>query len=210
MADLNEKMQDTLIIAGSYRSNSESLRISQWINREFYQGQARLIDLHSLSLPLWDGGALSDSDTAAAIEQWQQSVQQARQLIIVSPEWHGSAPAALKNALQWSLSGSLAHKPCLLVGISAAVGGAFAISDIRASCYKNSRLLFLPEHIILRNVTDLWLVDNAANQAPTEQEQYLRQRLQYATDQLSTYGTALSTVRSELVQGLEQYPNGMS
>ena len=210
MPDLNDKMRDTLIIAGSYRSNSESLRISQWINRELYQGQAAVIDLHALALPLWDGGSLSDADMAAAIEQWQQSVEQARQLVIVAPEWHGSAPAALKNALQWSLLGSLAHKPCLLVGISAAVGGAFAISDIRASCYKNSRLLFLPEHIILRNVTDLWSLDHTDHQTPTEQEQYLRQRLQYATDQLTTYGAALGAVRAELLQGLEQFPNGMS
>ena len=210
MTDWNDQMQGTLIIAGSYRSKSESLRISHWLNHEFYQDQAELIDLHSLALPLWDGQSLNDPKLIAAVEHWQQKIEHARQLIIVTPEWHGSAPAALKNALQWSQPGALAHKPCLLVGISAAVGGAFAISDMRASCYKNNRLLFLPEHIILRNVTDLWSDTDLDCQTAREQETYLYDRFQYALTQLSAYAEALDGIRPNLLEGLKKFPNGMS
>lgn len=205
---------NVLIVAASHRAESQSLRIAHKINQEFYHGEAQLADLFQLQLPLWDGESTTHwaSPALDALKHWQSLTTQCQQLVLVVPEWHGSAPAALKNALQWCQSYSLAHKPCLLVAISASAGGAFAIADVRATTYKNSRLLILPEHIILRDVDRLWVApENLAEDLNGHTgEQYLHQRLGFAIQQLATYANAMTDIRPSLLKGLKSYPNGMS
>jgi hypothetical protein len=36
------------------------------------------------------------------------------------------------------------------------VGGVFVIAELRSSGYKNARLFYIQEHLILRGVTYLW------------------------------------------------------
>ena len=40
----------------------------------------------------------------------------------------------------------------LIVSISSGNGGAYPISELRSSSYKNSHILWIPENIIIRNV----------------------------------------------------------
>ena len=47
-------------------------------------------------------------------------------------------------------SGEFAHKPGLIVSISSGNGGAYPISELRSSSYKNSHILWIPENIIIR------------------------------------------------------------
>ena len=46
----------------------------------------------------------------------------------------------------------LGHKPALIVTVSSADGGAYPVAELRMSSYKNNRICYLPEHVILRNV----------------------------------------------------------
>lgn len=187
-----------VIVSASQRANSQSRRIADVFRDQYLDGEADILDLHDTVLPLWSG---PDSATPA-VEQVRALMVAADAFIFVVPEWHGMAPAAIKNLLLWCGASELAHKPTLLTAVSASAGGAFVVAELRGSGYKNSRLLWLPEHLILRNVGDLW-----SEQEGNKCDAYLDKRTRYAVDMLKTYARALSGVREPLLAG---FGNGMS
>ena len=188
------------IISASHRNGAESLRLSQELNERCFGGDATVIDLFAADLPLWNG----EREANASVQQVQQQIEAADGLVFVVPEWHGMAPAGLKNLFLWCNHPQFAHKPALLVAVSGSVGGAFVIAELRSSGYKNSRLLWLPEHLILRSASDLW------KDQGRDSDEYLDKRAAYAIDQLKTYTEALAPKRSKLTAGIEDFPNGMS
>ncbi|WP_157730001.1 NADPH-dependent FMN reductase [Bacterioplanes sanyensis] len=194
-------MSQICIISASQRAESNSRRISDLLNQRYLDGNASLIDLHEQPLPLWDGAQADDEFVSSA----RAKANAADGFVFVVPEWHGMAPAALKNLLLWLGKEELAHKPVLLVAVSGSVGGAFVIAELRSSGYKNSRLLFLPEHLILRDANDLW-----SGQSGRDSDEYLDKRSRYAVDQLLTYAGALAPLREQLTAGLADFGNGMS
>lgn len=198
-------MSDTLrtaIISSAHRRDSQSARIAEVLKQHFLNGNADIIDLFEDSLPLWDG----ETPANDAVNKVQQTAANADAFIFVVPEWHGMAPAGLKNLLLWNAGQPhMAHKPVLLVGVSAAVGGAFVIAELRASGYKNARLMYTPEHLILRGVGDLW-----EDGVEAESDAYISKRAQFAVDQLLTYAEALKPVRGKLLEAQADYANGMS
>jgi len=170
------------------------------MNRRFFSGEADVIDLHQESLPEWNGTGFKNE----TVLNVRARLKVADAVVVVAPEWNGMAPAALKNVFLWCGANQLAHKPALLVAISAGEGGALVISELRASSYKNSRLLYLPEHIIARHVEQLW------SEAGGASDDYMQQRMTYATGLLKQYAEALSPIRDSLCEGLEDFTNGMS
>jgi hypothetical protein len=73
------------------------------------------------------------------------------------------------------------------------------------SSYKNTQFCYIPEHIIVRNVRNVF---NDWNDSPPE-EVYLRGRLKYALSLLVAYADALKIVRDGGVVDLATYPFGM-
>jgi chromate reductase, NAD(P)H dehydrogenase (quinone) len=81
------------------------------------------IELVSLAgLPFYDG----DLDAAggwAAVRAFRRSVAEADGLLIVTPEYNGSLPAIVKNAIDWASrprpGAALAGKPVLTIGATA-------------------------------------------------------------------------------------------
>ncbi|MGB1092936.1 MAG: NADPH-dependent FMN reductase [Oceanobacter sp.] len=191
----------TLIVSASHRPGAESLRVANAMNEHYLDGAASILDLYETALPIWDGATAASE----SVEKAASLATEADALIFVIPEWHGMVPAGLKNLLLWLGAGHLAHKPVLLVGVSASVGGAFVIAEMRSSGYKNSRLVFTPEHLILRGVGDLWQDGEGS-----ESVRYLSERSRFAIDQLLIYAGALKSVRGQLEEGMSDYANGMS
>ncbi|MFP6844426.1 MAG: NAD(P)H-dependent oxidoreductase [Thalassolituus sp.] len=192
-------MTQIAIVSASHRADAQSLRIAQHLNANHLNGEASIVDLNTADLPLWDG-----SPATKSVEAVQQTMAQADGFIFVIPEWHGMVPAGLKNLLLWCNVTHLAHKPTLLVGVSASTGGAFVIAEMRGSGYKNSRLLYTPEHLLLRNVGSLWTGENS------ESDAYLEKRSAFAIEQLQTYIAALAPVREQLCSRFKDFGNGMS
>ena len=66
------------------------------------------------------------------------------------------AATALATAAQARLNREtrmkLTNKTIVVTGVSSGIGGAYPISELRASSYKNCRLCYLPEHLIVRQV----------------------------------------------------------
>lgn len=193
-------MTRVCIVSASQRTHSQSRRIAEVFRDRFLDGEADILDLSETVLPLFAGPDSANDVVAQARAQ----MAAADAFIFIAPEWHGMAPAALKNLLLWCGAKELAHKPTLLTAVSASAGGAFVIAELRSSGYKNSRLLWLPEHLILRDVTDLWTGQEGRS------DEYLDKRARYAIEMLKTYTQALSGVRDSLLAGLDDFGNGMS
>ena len=201
------------IISGSHRPPSQSGKIARYIENALKQqglcDDTWLYDLAGNPLPLWDEGIWQGD------EQWQKilaplsdELKSCDAFVIVCPEWHGMAPAGLKNFfLMWTAGGELAHKPALIVTVSVADGGSFPIAELRMSSYKNSRICYLPEHLIIRYVDTVFNDDPAQNK-PSAQE-YFEERLTYCLEMLREYGLAFQHIRASGKASVEKYTSGM-
>jgi len=202
------------IISGSHRPDSQSSKVGHHIQHTLEQqglsDSTWFYDLGGNPLPLWEEGVW-DQDN----EYWQQLLAPLRQelhscdcFVIVSPEWHGMVPAGLKNfLLMWTAGGELAHKPALIVTVSASIGGSYPVAELRMSGYKNNRLCFLPEHLIVRNVGSVFNADSKDNDPGAQQ--YLSERLLYCLQLLREYALALRLVRESGKASLAVYGTGM-
>ena len=42
----------------------------------------------------------------------------------------------------------MAHKPGLIVTVSAGLGGSYPVTELRISSHKNTRLCYIPDHVL--------------------------------------------------------------
>jgi NAD(P)H-dependent FMN reductase len=201
------------IINGSHRAQSQSDKVSAYIGDSALKGghceSIWRYDLAGNPLPLWDEGVFGgDPAWEQRLQPLSAALHDCDAFVIVTPEWHGMVPAGLKNFfLMWAAGGELAHKPGLIVSVSASSGGAYPVAELRMSSYKNCRLCYIPEQLVVRNVNKVMNPESADNDARAHD--YLHRRLLYCLAQLREYGKALATVRASGVTGLADYPNGM-
>jgi NAD(P)H-dependent FMN reductase len=114
-------------------------------------------------------------------------------------------PPALKNFFLLCGTDLLAHKPGLIVTVSAGTGGSYPVTELRTSSYKNTRLCYIPDHVIVRNVGHML----QGNQAADEHDAALRERIDYSLRVLVEYAKALRLVRESGVIDLKAFPYGM-
>jgi NAD(P)H-dependent FMN reductase len=200
------------IICGSSRKQAQSLKVSQFIEAaltdEKVCEETWLYALTDNPMPLWDESIWSgDPEWKKHLTPVSEQLQASDGFVVVVPEWHGQAPAVLKNFFQMWGKGELAHKPALIVAVSSGDGGAFPIAELRMSSYKNNRICYIPEQIIVRNVESV-LNDDTSKNNP-EADDYFRSRIIYALKILGGYATALKQVRASGVTDLGLYKNGM-
>jgi NAD(P)H-dependent FMN reductase len=202
------------IISGSHREQSQSEKIARYSAAQLRDnGIADEVFLYSLAgnpLPFWDEGIWrGEARWEEHIGALRAELQSCDGFVVVSPEWHGMVPSGLKNFfLLWPGSGALAHKPALIIAVAGGPGGgAYPVAELRMSSYKNSRLCYLPEHLIVRNAGSVFNDDPSANDARSHD--YLHGRLVYCLEQLREYALALRQVRASGKTSLETYTNGM-
>jgi NAD(P)H-dependent FMN reductase len=199
------------IVSGSHRPDSESGKVARHVQQHLSKvpdvSATYLLDLGRTPLPLWDPEVWQPSD------HWQQlwspisaELSAADAFVVVSPEWSGMVPAGLKNLFLLCTRGELAHKPALIVAVSASMGGAYPVAELRMSSYKNTYLCYIPDHVIVRNVRKLL---NDPSAPASEDDEKVRERLQYALRILVEYGKALRHVRESGAVDLQRYPYGM-
>ena len=201
------------IICGSHRPVSQSGRIARHIEKELLrQGicdATWLYDLGGNPLPLWDEGIWSgDPEWQRRLAPLREEVISCDGFIIVTPEYHGTTPAGLKNfLLMWAGGGELAHKPALIVTVSVSDGGSYPVAELRMSSYKNNRICYLPEHLIIRKVESVFNEDPAKNNP--DAQPYFEDRLAYCLDLLGEYCSAFRQIRASGKASLENYSSGM-
>lgn len=198
-------MLNYVVVSGSGRPQSESARVAVYLRQRLIDLQltddnrCSLIDLGTSPLPLWP------EENKALWQDYASRLQAADGLIIISPEWHGMVSPALKNFFILASQAELAHKPALLVAVSSGVGGAYPISELRSSSYKNNRLCYIPEHVIIRHVNAML----HSGPVVDENDQRIRPRIDYALNVLGHYATALCAVRDAVDMSYPQFANGM-
>ncbi|SDG32687.1 NAD(P)H-dependent FMN reductase [Pseudomonas benzenivorans] len=198
-------MLNIALVAGSGRNDSQSGKVARFLRQRLIQLQhggeetTSLIDLGLAPLPLWP------AEDPGPWSLYKQQLHAADAVVIVAPEWNGMACPAIKNFFVYAGKAELAHKPGLLAGVSAGVGGAYPISELRASSYKNCRLCYLPEHLIVRHVESVL----NGPQPASEDDQRLRARIDYALEILAKYARALKPVRESIDLGNPAFANGM-
>ncbi|TCK18054.1 NADPH-dependent FMN reductase [Thiogranum longum] len=200
------------IISGSHRKNSQSEKVARFIERTLKDKQlcdeTWLFTLEGNPLPLWDESIWEGNpEWQARLTPISTQLASSDGFVVIAPEWHGQVPAGLKNFfLMWG-KGELAHKPALIVTVSSADGGAYPVAELRMSSYKNNRLCYIPEQVIVRNVESV-LNDDPEKNNP-DADGYFRERIAYALGVLKEYALALREVRSSGAASLEVFRNGM-
>ncbi len=198
------------IISGSHRPQAQSLKVANWIS-DALQKKSSTTDIISLSgndIPLWDESAWNpESDLANQVKPHLKKITSADALIIIAPEWDGMVPGGLKNFLLYVSSQHAAHKPTLLVGVSASRGGTYPIAELRMSGFKNNRMLYIPDHLIVQNVENVMNDHNMDTN--NENDSYIKNRAHYSLDILLTYAKALKPMREENDLLKKEYPFGM-
>ena len=200
------------IISGSHRQASQSEKVARFIQGMLESQKlcdsTWLFTLAGNPLPLWDESIWEgDPDWQRQLGPLSQQLASSDGFVVVAPEWHGQVPAGLKNFfLMWS-KGEVAHKPALIVTVSSADGGAYPVAELRMSSYKNNRICYLPEHVIVRNVERV-LNDDPAQNNP-DADGYFRERIRYALGILVEYARALGQVRASGATDLSKFKNGM-
>ncbi|MBI3419841.1 MAG: NAD(P)H-dependent oxidoreductase, partial [Proteobacteria bacterium] len=144
------------IISGSHRKNSQTRKIAGYLESAWKKldlaNTADIIDLTGNPIPLWDDDVWTGKGERVEIwKPYAERLKKAEVLTVVSPEWHGMVPAGLKNFFLYWGAKEVGHKPALIVTDSSSRGGSYPVQELRISSYKNSRVLYIPEHIIIRD-----------------------------------------------------------
>lgn len=197
-----------VVVSGSHRRDSQSERIARYIAQrlELLKAEAEVVALADNRLPLWDEGVWGDDPKWA--ERWSplaSTLTACSALVLVAPEWAGMVPPALKNFLLLCSSREVGHKPAMIVGVSSGVGGAYPIAELRMSSYKNNRLVYVPDHVIVRDVERVLHGEAAASERDGE----IRGRIEYSLRVLCQYARALCAVRESGVVDYKEFPYGL-
>ena len=123
-----------LAISGSLRRDSYNTALLR---------AARDLAPAGVAVELYDGLAAVpafnedlEADPPAPVEDLKRRIAEADALLVATPEYNGSAPGALKNALDWASrpkgSGPLVGKPAAVIGASpGAFGAKWAQEQVR-------------------------------------------------------------------------------
>ena len=199
------------IISGSHRQNSQSIKVAKHIEKSLLDNTLAddtwIFSLAGNPLPLWDESIWDGNEEWKAIlDPLSKELSSCDGFVIIAPEYHGQVPAALKNFfLMWKHE--LSHKPALIVGVSSADGGSYPVAELRMSSYKNNKLCYMPEHLIIRHVESVLNGDSKENNS--EADVYFRERIDWTLAQLREYAIALKQVRDSGVTQTDKFGNGM-
>ncbi|MCL1123787.1 NADPH-dependent FMN reductase [Shewanella surugensis] len=183
-----------LIISGSQREASQSAKVARYLSDTNHRfDEINHLELCRYQLPFWDGESTSKVATDSTWPFIRHQVKQANALILITPEWGGMASPLIKNFLLMCDSQDTAHKPVLLVAVCSGISGAYPIAELRMNALKNNKLVATPDHLIIRNVTEV-LNEQVFHD---ERDQQLRERIDYSLHMLHQYSTALGQIRTQ-------------
>jgi len=195
------------IISASHRVNSQSKKISGFTKENLFKIDSKLdtftLDLADAALPIWSPEKKNGKGIWG--KTWNSISNNFRKsdgFILVVPEYGGMATPAAKNIFLLSGNGEFAHKPGLIISISSGNGGAYPISELRSSSYKNTHITWIPENIIIRNVEEFNPGAHGKN-IPG----WLDNRINYVLKLFLTYASNMRPIRE--IVNRKDFGNGM-
>jgi len=200
------------IISGSHRNPSQSEKVAHYISKAFTTEhddvETHVYTLADNPLPLWDQSLWeNDKEWNERLAPLKKQLSESDGFVIISPEWHGQVPAGLKNFFLLFSRFELGHKPALIVTVSSGDGGAYPVAELRMSSYKNNRICYIPEQLVLRNIETI-LNKNETDNNP-EADTYFKERISWTLEILKGYAEALKTMRNNTQIHHDKFGNGM-
>ncbi len=125
------------VIVGSARRGRQSIKVAHFVRKRLQQAgiDPPLLDLAKIRLPIMEERLHKRDDPPPGLVPFSEAVAEGDAVVVVSPEYHGSIPGVLKNALDY-LRGEWDRKP---VGIITVSGGGFGGVQV----HNHLQLLFL-------------------------------------------------------------------
>jgi multimeric flavodoxin WrbA len=198
------------VLSGSHRREAQTLKVARYIENvirnEHAGAKPFLYSLSGNPLPLWDEGSGGAPD--ALWNPISAELTAADALVVVTPEWSGMVTPGTKNFLLNCTAPEIGHKPGLIVTVSATRGGSYPVAELRMSSYKNNRLCWIPEHVIVHHA-EANFNDPDGSPSLAKEDAYLRQRIRYGLRVLAEYAKALKLVRESGVIDHRNYRSGM-
>lgn len=198
------------IIAGSHRKTAQSSKVAHFINNRIKEldlfSDSYLLDLSKTEIPFWDEGVWSGEEKWKTI--WSpiaEELTSSDAFVIITPEYGGMVPSKLKNFFLLVNSKTVGHKPGLIVSVSSGLGGSYPVNELRTSSYKNNKINYIPEHLVIRKV------EECLNETPNKESEfdtYLRPRVDFTLQLLAEYGKAMAPIR-EASLNFKDFPYGM-
>ncbi len=197
------------LIVGSHRASSQSGKVAKYLNTKLQAlgaKESKIFDLGENPLPLWDTSMWErDSELKQTWNQFSEGMKDSDGFIFLSPEYAGMASPALKNLFLYASSADFAHKPGLIITVSSGMGGSYPNAELRMSSYKNTRIVYIPDHVIVRHVESV-----LNGELPVgKEDEYIRERLDYSLSLLIEYSKALTSVRNSSAVNLKKFPFGL-
>ena len=209
---IGENMLNYTIICGSHRMESQSTKVSKAIQLFLSQtpdaGEINLIDLRGNPLPFWEESVWqNDPKWEKYWKPYSEKLKKADGIVVVSPEWNGMATPGLKNFFLFCKNDDVGHKPGMIVSVSSSIGGSYPVAELRMSSYKNNRLCYIPDHVIVRNAEK---VLNNPEKPDSPDDERIAKRLKYSLGVLREYSLALRNLRnSPNINFGKEFANGM-
>jgi azobenzene reductase len=207
-----------LIISASQRNKSQSAKVAEYLTHNSTQfSKTNHIELCKQCIPMWDGEDTSKQQNGNDWLALNAHLQTMDALILVTPEWGGTASPLLKNLLIMCNATDVGHKPVLLVSVVNGVSGAYPIAELRMNAFSNNKLVAIPDHLIIRNVEEVLNMVNEAHQPKnnqlTRRDKSIRHRIGYSLHTLLHYSQAMKDLREALQHNTYHnehlYPYGM-
>lgn len=198
------------IISGSHRDPSQSAKVADYIQQQLVElgVETWVYTLANNPLPLWDQKVWEDDESWNSIlTPLKKELSECDGFVIISPEWHGQVPAGLKNFFLLFSRFELGHKAALITTVSSGDGGAYPVAELRMSSYKNNRICYIPEQLVLRNIERI-LNENPADNDESA-DSYFRERIGWTLELLKGYTRALTTMRQSTEIFHDNFKNGM-
>jgi NAD(P)H-dependent FMN reductase len=124
------------ILLGTYRKGRQSLKVAEWILARMEERdrlKTELIDLETYQLPIMEERYDPHMEKPPSnLQQFCDRLSQADGVLIVAPEYKGSYPGILKNALDYIPAQAWKHKPVGICTVSAGqFGGINCLAQLR-------------------------------------------------------------------------------
>ncbi|MCG6149538.1 NAD(P)H-dependent oxidoreductase [Leptospira levettii] len=196
------------LVSGSHRKNSQSLKVTNYLASILKDKgiEIHILDLGTSPLPIWEPGMWEkDSEIKKFWNEYNQGLSESDAFVFITPEYAGMASPAMKNFFLYLSGGDISHKPGLIITVSSGMGGSYPNAELRMSSYKNTRIVYIPDHIIVRHVETLLNSDTPESKEDT----YIRGRLNYVLNVLVEYAKAFTSIRSSGVIDIKTYPFGL-
>jgi NAD(P)H-dependent FMN reductase len=183
------------VVIGSTRPNRAGEKVARWFHglaAARPELDAALLDLRDVPLPLYDEPkppVVAEQAYASEVaRRWVATVAGLDGVVLVTPEYNHSFPAALKNALDWVYAGWVG-KPMACVSYGGLGGGIRAVQQLRQVAVE---LQMVP----LRDEVNISAVFRAFDDDGQPLDPALAVRAAVLLDQLEWWARALRDARA--------------